>query len=86
MAETVNSAGDDRTRNNVMRHEYRILNSDEKELMRQVKDAGVAFLDLVDKVRNLTCQQPQARARSCALAATNAEQAVMWAVKGLTEL
>ena len=34
----VNSASEDRTANNTMRHQYRVLSDDEKELARLVQD------------------------------------------------
>jgi hypothetical protein len=38
--QTVDSTSDARTGNNVMRHEYRVLNDDEKALMKAIKDKG----------------------------------------------
>lgn len=73
---TVDSAGDDRTANNSVRHNYRVLNDAEKAAMVAVKDAGAALLTAFDQF----CQP----GRETSLAHTNAEQAVMWAVKGIT--
>ncbi len=73
--EMVNSAGDERVVNNVMRHEYRVLSDNEKRVMKGVKDAGVSFVNLLGEF-------PPSRERS--LAITKVEEAVMWAVKGLT--
>ncbi len=72
----VDSGSDDRTVNNTMRHKYRVLSEPEKLAMAAVKDAGAALLEAFDKY----CQP----GRETALARTNAEQAVMWAVKGIT--
>lgn len=72
----VDSGSDDRTVNNTMRHKYRVLTEPEKLAMAAVKDAGTALLEAFDKY----CQP----GRETALARTNAEQAVMWAVKGIT--
>ncbi|WPJ67960.1 hypothetical protein AUSSIE_37 [Sinorhizobium phage Aussie] len=74
-AKTVDAAGDGRTVNNVMRHEYRVLSDSEKALMKELKDAGAAFLTLCDRV---------GPGRETSLAKTKVEEAVMWAVKGLT--
>ena len=74
-AKTVDAAGDGRTVNNVLRHEYRVLSDAEKALMKELKDAGAAFLALCDRV---------GPGRETALAKTKVEEAVMWAVKGLT--
>ncbi len=75
--DTVNSASDDRTANNskAVRHNYRVLSDVEKAQMVALKNAGQTFLDLCDEVGS---------GREMALAKTNAEQAVMWAVKHVT--
>jgi hypothetical protein len=72
----VDSASDERTANNAVRHQYRVLSDDEKAGMVAVKDAGAALLNTFD-----THCQPS---RETALARTKAEEAVMWAVKGIT--
>ena len=61
--------------NNVMRHGYRALNKDESEQMLQVKDVGLAFHDLCEKI---------GASRELSLAKTKIEEAVMWAVKHIT--
>ena len=43
----IDSASDDRMKNNVMCHEYRLLSDAEKADMKAIKDAGVAFCNLV---------------------------------------
>jgi hypothetical protein len=73
--QTVSSFGDERDVNNVMRHEYRVLNADEKKLMQDIKDDGAMLLVRIN-------MPPPSRERS--LARTKVEEAVMWAVKGLT--
>lgn len=76
MTENVDSASDDRTVNNAVRHTYRVLNDDEKQQMVELKDLGAAFIE--------KCQEIGA-SRELSLAITNAEQAVMWAVKHVTK-
>ncbi len=76
MSERVDSAGDRRVENNVVRHEYRILSDAEKADMKDLKDLGLAFIT--------KCSQ-LGKSRELSLAATNAEQAVMWAVKHVTK-
>jgi len=76
VANEVQSTSDDRIINNAMRHKYRVLTEPEKLAMEAVKDAGLDFLKTLDKY----CQP----GRETSLARTNAEQAVMWAVKGIT--
>jgi hypothetical protein len=73
---SVPSESDDRIVNNVMRHQYRVLTDEEKEGMVRLKDFGLAFLNAIDDI------VPKGRENS--LAKTKVEEAVMWAVKGLT--
>lgn len=69
MTDTVNSASD------TVRHTYRVLTDDEKASMLAIKDAGQALIDLINAT---------GKSREYSLAVTNAEQSIMWAVKGLT--
>lgn len=71
----MNSTSYERTVNNVMRHEYRVLSDEEKAQMQQIKDMGLALHDYIKSVGN---------SRELSLAATKAEEAVMWAVKHIT--
>jgi hypothetical protein len=71
----VDSTSDQRTVNNVMRHEYRVLSEDEKRQMKAIKDHGLAFIELVDGI---------GASREMSLAKTKIEEAVMWAVKHVT--
>lgn len=71
----ISSTSDARTSNNTMRHKYRTLNEQEKEAMDALKDAGQEFIALIERLGN---------GREYALAKTKMEEAVMWAVKGLT--
>lgn len=80
--DNVDSASDDRTVNNTMRHSYRVLNDEEKALMAGIKDAGEAMLNLCNKV---SMHHNADAGREVALARTKIEEAVMWAVKGLTK-
>ncbi len=72
----INSATDDRTANNAVRHAYRVLSDDEKAQMLALKDMGAAFIAKCEEI---------GKSREMALAITNAEQAVMWAVKHVTK-
>ena len=76
MEEQIDSASDARTANNAVRHTYRVLTDDEKAQMVALKDIGAAFI--------AKCQEIGA-SRELALAVTNAEQAVIWAVKHVTK-
>lgn len=75
MPEHVESASDDRTANNAVRHTYRVLSNEEKAQMVALKDIGAAFIAKCDEI---------GQSREMSLAKTNAEQAVMWAVKHVT--
>jgi hypothetical protein len=73
----VDSASDDRTVNNTMRHQYRVLTDAEKAGMTHLKDMGLGL------IRAIEANVPASREAS--LAVTRVEEAVMWAVKGLTK-
>jgi hypothetical protein len=86
--ERVDSASDDRTANNAVRHQYRTLNDAEKAAMVSIKDKGAEFLTLLDNLQNggeLPLASTANIGREFALARTKIEEAVMWAVKGLTK-
>lgn len=76
---SVDSTSDQRTVNNVMRHQYKVLTDDEKRMMQLIKDKGLEFHNLLDDVQTST-----AGSRELSLAKTKIEEAVMWAVKHLT--
>jgi hypothetical protein len=73
--ETVDSTSDERTVNNVMRHEYKVLSDEEKQSMQAVKDMGLEFHEYIESLGN---------SRELSLAKTKVEEAVMWAVKHIT--
>ena len=75
MSNHVDSASDDRTANNAVRHTYRVLTEAEKTQMVELKDLGAAFIQKCNEI---------GKSRELSLAVTNAEQAVMWAVKHVT--
>lgn len=72
---SVDSTSDDRTINNTMRHQYRVLGDAEKANMATIKDMGLAFHDYIAGLGN---------SRELSLAKTKVEEAVMWAVKHIT--
>ena len=71
----VDSASDERVVNNTMRHQYRVLELDEKANMAAVKTMGLDFHTFVDDLGG---------SRELSLAKTKIEEAVMWAVKHIT--
>ena len=75
MDKTVDSTSDNRTVNNVARHEYRVLTDLEKAQMKEIKDMGQQFFDEISKL-------PFTRETS--IAKTKVEEAIMWAVKSIT--
>jgi hypothetical protein len=75
MTPNVESTSDNRTVNNTMRHQYRVLSDAEKANMQAIKDMGLQFHDLVAGIGN---------SREISLAKTKVEEAVMWAVKHIT--
>lgn len=93
---TVDSASDDRTANNAVRHQYRVLSDAEKAQMVAIKDKGAEFLALIDGLR--TPDEPARTEhgdlipglsvgtidRELNIAAERVEEAVMWAVKAIT--
>lgn len=75
MTETVDSASDARTVNNVMRHAYRVLNDEEKAQMQAIKDKGLELWTYIDSI---------GQSRELSLAKTHLEEVVMWTVKHVT--
>jgi hypothetical protein len=76
MSQQISSESDDRTANNAVRHTYRVLTDAEKADMVELKDLGAAFIRKCQSIGG---------SRELSLAITNAEQAVMWAVKHVTK-
>lgn len=72
---TVDSTSDSRVVNNVMRHEYRVLNEDEKAFMKHIKDLGLHFHEVLNRTQS----------RELSIAKTKIEEAVFWAVKHITK-
>jgi hypothetical protein len=75
---SVASESDERTVNNVedaVRHAYRVLTDEEKQVMVEVKDLGQKLLE---KISGLGAS------RELSIARTKTEEAVMWAVKHIT--
>ena len=76
MTEFVSSESDARTVNNAVRHQYRVLSDAEKLGMTHIKDMGLGL------IRAIEANVPEGR--ECEIAVIKIEEAVMWAVKGLT--
>lgn len=72
----VDSDSDERTVNNGVRHQYRVLSEHEKGQMTFIKDMGLEFIQYLDTMTP---------GRENSIAKTKIEEAVMWAVKGITK-
>lgn len=72
----IQSTSDGRVVNNVMRHEYRVLEPWEKASMQEVKDLGRKLFELLSRTGD---------SREMSIAKTKVEEAVMWAVKHITK-
>jgi hypothetical protein len=70
------SESDERTVNNDVRHQYRVLNEMEKGAMLWIKDNALTMMEFID--------EHVPKGREASLAKTKLEEAVMWAVKGIT--
>lgn len=75
MNEMIDSASDQRTVNNTLRHQYRVLSDEEKARMAAIKSCGQELLDIIAECGN---------SRELSIARTKTEEAVMWAVKHVT--
>lgn len=80
-AKMVDAASDERTVNNDVRHQYRVLSDAEKATMTWLKDTGQSFITHCDE---LAANNP-AIGREMSLAKTKMQEAVMWAVNGITK-
>lgn len=86
----VSSTADERTANNVMRHEYRILSEEEKMQMKEIKDLGAEFTQLLHRIGHT--QSPSSpdddhrfASANLTLSFRHIEDAVMRAVKYITK-
>jgi hypothetical protein len=87
----IESTSDERVVNNTMRHQYRVLNDNEKLQMQAIKDAGSEFLSKLHQIGgtwrtwmdwpNYNVEQAS---RELSIAQTKIEEAVMWATKHIT--
>ncbi|MUO84787.1 DUF7681 family protein [Agrobacterium vitis] len=75
MTDKVDSTSDQRTVNNTMRHQYRVLSDKEKEQMAAIKSCGEELLSIINEC---------GASRELSIAKTKTEEAVMWAVKHVT--
>lgn len=85
MAETVSSTGDDRTANNAVRHQYRKLSEAEKAQMQRIKDMGAALITELHVIGGTDPTLDRFASRDLSLANTHIEDAVMRAVRHITQ-
>jgi hypothetical protein len=64
------------------RKEYKSLTDEQKAQMNNIKDRAVLVLDEMNAA--VPADERSERSRCMAIARTNLEQAIMWAVKGVT--
>lgn len=81
----IDSASDDRTANNAVRHQYRQLTDAEKADMQEVKDIGAAFIAKLHALGGTDPSGDRMGSRDLSLAQTHMEDAVMRAVRHLTK-
>lgn len=72
----IDSTSDQRVDNNVMRHEYRLLQDWEKANVKKIKDMGLA---LMKEIASL------GESRELSIAKTKLEESIMWAIKFITK-
>ena len=84
MAQTVDSTSDNRTANNPVRHQYRVLSEAEKVQMGEVKDMGLAFIEKLHEIGGTEPERARLASRDLSLAQTHIEDAVMRAVRHIT--
>lgn len=81
----ISSASDDRTANNAVRHQYRVLSDAEKASMVAIKDAGAALIEAIRAAGSLDGTRTTPIPHYYQLALDSAELSVMWAVKEITK-
>ncbi|MFP4045429.1 MAG: hypothetical protein ACLFTP_12850 [Rhodosalinus sp.] len=75
---------DERTANNAVRHQYRVLSEEEKLRMQSIKDPGAAFIAQLHEMGGTDPNGDRLASRDLELAQTHAEDAVMRAVRHIT--
>jgi len=83
--ETFDSTSDQRTVNNVVGHEYRVLSDAEKAQMKNIKDMGKAFIEALHEIGGTEIGGDRFASRDLALANTHAEDAVIRACRHITK-
>lgn len=79
--ESVKSTSDERVVNNSTRQQYRVLSDEEKATVDWLKATGSSFIEHCEVLRS---ERPEA-GREFSLAITHMEDAVMRAVRGITQ-
>ncbi|WP_226576477.1 Acb2/Tad1 domain-containing protein [Acuticoccus sediminis] len=80
----IDSTSDDRTANNAVRHQYRVLSEAEKADMQAIKDFGAAFITKLHEIGGTLPGGDRFASRDLSLANTHMEDAVMRAVRHIT--
>ena len=77
VAEYIDSTSDERIEIDPVRHQYRILTNVEKKAMTHIKDMGLGLIRAIEA--NVQSS------RESLIAVEKVEEAIMWAIKGLTK-
>lgn len=85
MADRVDSASDDRTVNNAVRHQYRVLTEAEKLQVVEIKDMSAAFIRKLHEIGGTDPADDKFASRDLSLANTHMEDASMRAVRHITK-
>ena len=85
MSDTVSSTSDARTVNNIVRHEYRVLTDAEKQQVKEIKDAGAAFITQLHMIGGTDPMGERMGSANLTLAMRHMEDAVYRAVKHITQ-
>lgn len=86
------STADQRTANNLLRHNYRVLTAEERAQMQAIKDYGLDFVNVLHRVggtvtpngKTLTGETQHQATHELQMAEDRVREAVMWAVNHIT--
>ena len=86
MKQHVESTGDDRTKNNAVRHQYRVLSDAEKAMMQEIKDRGAELIEAICQIEQhpVPSDAMPLPDRNLELARQHIEDGIMRAVRHIT--
>jgi len=80
----MDSTSDDRIKNNIVRHEYRVLTDEEKAQVKEVKDMGLEFIAFLHAIGETDPSGDRMGSAHLTLAMRHIEDAVYRTVKHIT--